>query len=62
MCGELEGAYFGTGEGFMDRPMNRLLTDTYVDGISITDGSVTKHIWTFSAKTNGHCCRMHPSM
>ncbi len=61
MCGVLEGAFFGTGEGFMQRPMNSSLNDTYVDGISITDGSVTNHIWTFSAKTNGDCCSNAPS-
>ncbi len=69
MCGVLEGAFFGTGEGFMpvwclhimQRPMNSSLNDTYVDGISTTDGSVTNHIWTFSAKLNGHCCSNAPA-
>ena len=61
MCGVLEGAYFGTGDGFMVRSNNPSLTDTYVDGISITDGTVTNHIWTFSAKMNGHCCSNAPT-
>ena len=63
VCGTIHGSYFGDPDGFdshniMDRSIRSRSADTpisgnYVDGISLTHGSMNEHhIWTLSAKVN----------
>ena len=51
ICGTLEGALFGTPDGFTgrSRSSNTTINDNYVDGISLTYGNESNrtHIWTF---------------
>ena len=51
ICGTLEGALFGTPDGFTgrSRSSNTNINDNYVDGISLTCGNESNrtHIWTF---------------
>ena len=51
ICGTLEGALFGSPDGFTGRSRSSITTinDNYVDGISLTYGNESNrtHIWTF---------------
>ena len=55
VCGTIRGSYFGNPDGFglHGRSVNTLLNGNYVDGISLTHGSMNEHhIWTLSAIVN----------
>ena len=56
VCGTIHGSYFGDPDGFgLDgiRYANTPIHGNYVDGISLTHGSMNEqHIWTFSATVN----------
>ena len=56
VCGTIHGSYFGDPDGFGLhglRSANTPLKGNYVDGISLTHGSMNEHhIWTFSAIVN----------
>ena len=59
MCGTIHGSYFGDPDGFnshssiRSRSSDTPLNGNYVDGISLTHGSMSKHhIWTLSAIVN----------
>ena len=61
MCGTIHGIYFGDPDGFDSHSIiratsaNTPINGSYVDGISLTHGSVNKHhIWTLSAIVNFH--------
>ena len=55
VCGKIKGYQMGSADGF-ERYVNRmhisttpLLNSTYLDGVSLTHGNLTKHIWSFAA-------------
>ena len=57
VCGTIHGSYFGDPDGFDShstiRSATTLLNGNYVDGISMTHGSMNEHhIWTLSAIVN----------
>ena len=59
VCGTIHGSYFGDPDGFdshssiRSRFADTLINRNYVDGISLTHGSMNKHhIWTLSAIVN----------
>ena len=59
VCGTIHGSYFGDPDGFdshstiRSRSPDTPLNDNYVDGISLTHGSMNEHhIWTLSAIVN----------
>ena len=59
VCGTIHGSYFGDPDGFKSfssirfKSANTLLRDNYVDGISLTHGTMNEHhIWTLSAIVN----------
>ena len=55
VCGTIQGSYFGDPDGFglHGRSANTPLNGNYVDGISLTHGSMNgHHIWTLSAIVN----------
>ena len=56
VCGTIYGSYFGDPDGFGLhglRSANTSLNGNYVDGISLTHGSMNEHhIWTLSAIVN----------
>ena len=59
VCGTIHGSYFGDPDGFdshssiRSRSAGTLINGSYVDGISLTHGSMNKHhIWTLSAIVN----------
>ena len=63
MCGRIHGSYFGDPDRFdshniqdtsiRSRSANTLISNNYVDGISLTHGSMNEHHnWTLSAIAN----------
>ena len=59
VCGTIHGSYFGDPDGFDSHSTIRSrfaitsINNNYVDGISLTHGSINKyHIWTLSAIVN----------
>ena len=59
VCGTIHGSYFGDPDGFdsystiRSKSANTPLNGNYVDGISLTHGSMNEHhIWTLSAIIN----------
>ena len=59
VCGIVEASWFGHPDGFTGRSRlsSTTINDNYVDGISLTYGSLYRtHIWTFIAD-NQHCPR-----
>ena len=58
ICGIVQGYQFSSTSGFAasvdpDKTIN--INDTYVDGISITQGSPRKHVWTYATyREEGH--------
>ena len=57
VCGTIHGSYFGDPDGLKSfssiRPNTPPLNGNYVDGISLTHGSMNEqHIWTLSAIVN----------
>ena len=64
----MRGYQKGTTDSFDSRKGFRNINTTYVDGVSITLGSVHKHVWTFVAgcsdeynhRTSNCPCAVHP--
>ena len=59
VCGTIHGSYYGDPDGFdsystiRSRSADTPINDNYVDGISLTHGSMNEHhIWTLSAIVN----------
>ena len=48
ICGIVQGYQFYSPDGFYDRS-SHTINSTYVDGISITQGSPRRHVWTYAA-------------
>ena len=49
VCGKIVGYGFGLNEGFSAGTVAIGIDDVYVDGLSLTHGSITRtHIWTFA--------------
>ena len=48
ICGIVQGYQFYSPDGFFIRS-SHTIDSTYVDGISITQGSPRKHVWTYAA-------------
>ena len=50
VCGRITGYQKGTPDAFYNHySRNSFITSAYVDGVSITHGSLRHHIWTFAA-------------
>ena len=50
VCGRITAYQKGTTDAFYNHySRNSSITSTYVDGVSITHGSLKHHIWTFAA-------------
>ena len=50
VCGRITGYQQGTTDAFNNYYLhNSSITSAYVDGVSITHGSLKHHIWTFAA-------------
>ena len=52
VCGKVIAYQYGGPDAFSSYHNNRALDATYVDGVSITHGHRTRHIWTFAAATD----------
>ena len=50
VCGRITGYQIGTTNGFHGEAKSNLTH--YVDGVSLTHGNKTKHIWSFAAANN----------
>lgn len=48
VCGRITAYQFGATTAFTTN-QNATLSDAYVDGVSITNGDYSEHIWTFAA-------------
>ena len=48
ICGRVQGYQYGSPNAF-DGDSGKTANDNYVDGISITQGSPRKHVWTYAA-------------
>ena len=48
ICGNIKGYQFGNPNAFHG-DASKTIDDTYVDGISITQGSPRRHMWTYTA-------------
>ena len=48
VCGIVQGYQFGTPDAF-HRDDLKTIDDTYVDGITLTQGSPRRHVWTYAA-------------
>jgi dynein heavy chain len=60
ICGVVRGYQFASAEAFgyyANGP--RDIDSAYVDGVSITQGSPRKHIWTYAVRTNGCPCALY---
>ena len=51
ICGIVQGYQYGSPNAF-DGDSGKSIDDNYVDGISITQGSPRKHVWTYAAYYN----------
>ena len=51
ICGVVQGYQFGSTEAFLASNNNRSITidDSYVTGVSITQGNPRQHVWTYAA-------------
>ena len=55
VCGKIKGYQMGSADGFerygyrMQISTTPLLNSTYLDGVSLTHGNLTQHIWSFVA-------------
>ena len=50
VCGRVTGYQKGTTDAFYNHySLNSSITSQYVDGVSVTHGSLKHHIWTFAA-------------
>ena len=53
VCGRVTGYQKGTTDAFYNHySRNSSITSQYVDGVSITHGSLKHHIWTFAAASD----------
>ena len=52
VCGRITAYQKGTTDAFYNFLQNSSITSYYVDGVSITHGSLKHHIWTFAAASD----------
>ena len=49
VCGKVIGYQYWSTDGFGPAHVTNHISDTYLDGVSLTHGSPRQHVWSFAA-------------